>query len=159
MATKNKESYRDNPLLKRIGVQVNFTEEQVEEYIKCSKDPIYFAKYIKIITLDEGVVPFNMYDFQKDMMRTFDENRFVIVKCPRQVCKTTTTVAYLLYSAGLKNLPANEAATLTLAEPVTATIFGVTLLAEHPPLLTWVGALVVLAGLAILSRSPAQTSS
>lgn len=70
-----------------------------------------------------------------------------------------TTVAYLLYSAGLKNLPANEAATLTLAEPVTATIFGVTLLAEHPPLLTWVGALVVLAGLAILARSPAQTSS
>ena len=66
-----------------------------------------------------------------------------------------TTVAYLLYSAGLKNLPANEAATLTLAEPVTATIFGVTLLAEHPPLLTWVGALVVLAGLAILARSPA----
>ena len=98
MAIKNKESYRDNPLLKRVGVQVNFTEEQVEEYIKCSKDPIYFAKYIKIITLDEGVVPFKMYDFQEDMIRTFNDNRFTIMKCPRQVGKTTTTVAYLLWT-------------------------------------------------------------
>jgi hypothetical protein len=98
MATKNKESYRDNPLLKRVGVQVKFTEEQVEEYIKCSKDPIYFAKYIKIITLDEGVVPFKMYDFQEEMIRTFYQNRFTIMKCPRQVGKTTTTVAFLLWT-------------------------------------------------------------
>lgn len=98
MATKNKESYRDNPLLKRVGVQVNFTEEQVQEYIKCSKDPIYFAKYIKIITLDEGVTDFKMYDFQEDMIKTFHNNRFTIMKCPRQVGKTTTTVAYLLWT-------------------------------------------------------------
>jgi len=95
---KNKESYRDNPLLKRVGVEVNFTEEQVQEYIKCSKDPIYFAKYIKIITLDEGVTDFKMYDFQEDMIRTFHNNRFTIMKCPRQVGKTTTTVAYLLWT-------------------------------------------------------------
>lgn len=98
MPAKNKESYRDNPLLKRVGVQVNFTEEQVDEYIKCSKDPIYFAKYIKIITLDEGVTDFKMYDFQKDMIQTFHKNRFTIMKCPRQVGKTTTTVAYLLWT-------------------------------------------------------------
>jgi hypothetical protein len=103
MAIKNKESYRDNPLLKRVGVQVNFTEEQVEEYIKCSKDPIYFTKYIKIITLDEGVVPFKMYDFQEDMIRTFNDNRFTIMKCPRQVGKTTTTVAYLLWTILFKD--------------------------------------------------------
>ena len=52
MATKQKESYRDNPLLKRVGIKVSFSEEQIEEYIKCRKDPLYFAKYIKIITLD-----------------------------------------------------------------------------------------------------------
>jgi hypothetical protein len=98
MAKQNKDSYRDNPLLKRVGVQVKFTEEQVEEYIKCSKDPIYFAKYIKIITLDEGVVPFKMYDFQEEMIRTFYNNRFTIMKCPRQVGKTTTTVAFLLWT-------------------------------------------------------------
>jgi hypothetical protein len=103
MAIKNKESYRDNPLLKRVGVQVNFTEEQVQEYIKCSQDPIYFAKYIKIITLDEGVTDFKMYDFQKDMINTFHNNRFTIMKCPRQVGKTTTTVAYLLWTVLFKD--------------------------------------------------------
>ena len=98
MATKNKESYRDNPLLKRIGVTINYTQEQTEEYVKCAQDPIYFTKYIKIITLDEGIVPFEMYDFQKEMIQTFHDNRFVIVKCPRQVGKTTTTIAYLLWT-------------------------------------------------------------
>jgi hypothetical protein len=95
---KNKESYRDNPLLKRVGVQVNFTEDQVQEYIKCAGDPLYFTKYIKIITLDEGVTSFKMYDFQEDMIQTFHNNRFTIMKCPRQVGKTTTTVAYLLWT-------------------------------------------------------------
>jgi len=98
MAKQTKQSYRDNPLLKRVGIDVSFTEDQVEEYIKCSKDPIYFAKYIKIITLDEGVTDFKMYDFQEDMIRTFYNNRFTIMKCPRQVGKTTTTVAFLLWT-------------------------------------------------------------
>ena len=88
-----KQSYRDNPKLKRVGVQINYTEEQVLEYRKCAKDPIYFAKYINIVSLDHGIIPFDMYDFQKEMIKTFHENRFVIVKCPRQVGKTTTAVA------------------------------------------------------------------
>jgi hypothetical protein len=95
----NKETYRDNPLLKRVGVELQYTEEQIQEYIKCSKDPIYFAKYIKIITLDDGLVPFSLYNFQEEMIKTFHKNRFVITKCPRQVGKTTTTVAYLLWAS------------------------------------------------------------
>lgn len=98
MATNKKQTYRDNPRLKRIGVNVEYTQEQAEEWAKCSVDPIYFTKYITIITLDDGVVPFDMYDFQEDMIRTFHNNRFVITKCPRQVGKTTTTVAYLLWT-------------------------------------------------------------
>ena len=98
-----KESYRDNPKLKRVGIEYKFTKEQVEEYLKCAADPIYFAKYISIISLDRGLVPFEMYDFQKDMMRTFNDNRFVIVKCPRQVGKTTTAVAYLLWTILFKD--------------------------------------------------------
>jgi len=94
-----KDNYRDNPLLKRVGVDIQYTEEQVQEYIKCAKDPIYFAKYIKIITLDDGLVPFKLYDFQEEMVKIFHENRFVITKCPRQVGKTTTTVAYLLWAS------------------------------------------------------------
>ena len=91
MAT-NKLSYRDNPKLKRVGVQVQWTREQIEEYQKCATDYLYFAKYVTIISLDKGIIPFEMYDFQKDMIKTFDENRFVIVKCPRQVGKTTTAI-------------------------------------------------------------------
>jgi hypothetical protein len=102
MAT-TKDSYRDNPKLKRVGIDYQFTKEQVDEYIKCARDPVYFAKYITIISLDRGIVPFDMYDFQKDMIRTFDENRFVIVKCPRQVGKTTTTIAYLLWTILFKD--------------------------------------------------------
>jgi hypothetical protein len=103
MAKQTKNTYRDNPLLKRVGVQINYTQEQLDEYIKCAEDPIYFAKYIKIITLDHGVTPFDMYGFQRDMIKTFHENRFVIMKCPRQVGKTTTTVAYLLWALIFKD--------------------------------------------------------
>ena len=96
--TTNKDSYRDNPLLKRAGVEHAYTQDEVEEYIKCSKDPVYFAaKYIKIVNVDKGLMPFKMWDFQKDMIRLFHENRFCITKCPRQVGKTTTSVAYLLW--------------------------------------------------------------
>jgi hypothetical protein len=98
VATTNKDSYRDNPLLKRAGVEVTYTQEQIDEYIKCSQDPVYFAaKYIKIVNVDEGLMPFRMWDFQKEMIRTYHENRFSITKCPRQVGKTTTSVAYLLW--------------------------------------------------------------
>ena len=103
MATTTKESYRDNPKLKRVGVNINFTKEQVKEYLKCAEDPVYFAQYISIISLDRGIVPFKMYDFQKDMIKTFNDNRFVIVKCPRQVGKTTTAVAFLLWTILFKD--------------------------------------------------------
>jgi len=98
MTLDSRDSYRDNPLLKKAGVQIKFTQEQVEEYIKCAKDPVYFAeRYIQIVNVDRGLMPFEMWDFQRDMIRLFHENRFVITKCPRQVGKTTTSVAYLLW--------------------------------------------------------------
>jgi len=99
MVTKTNDSYRDNPLLKKVGVEHKFTEEEVKEYIKCSKDPVYFCmNYIKIVNVDEGLIPFRMWDFQKEMLGLFKDNRFVITKCPRQVGKTTTTVGYLLWA-------------------------------------------------------------
>ena len=79
------QTYLGNPNLKAKQVPVQFTREEVQEYVKCSKDPIYFArKYIKIINVDKGLVPFNMYNFQEDMVRAFDTNRFSICKLPRQ---------------------------------------------------------------------------
>jgi hypothetical protein len=93
-----KDSYRDNPLLKKAGVKVEYTQEQVDEYIKCSKDPVYFAEnYIKIVNVDQGLMKFKMWPFQKEMIKTYHQNRFSITKCPRQVGKTTTSVAYLLW--------------------------------------------------------------
>jgi Terminase large subunit, T4likevirus-type, N-terminal/Terminase RNaseH-like domain len=93
-----KTTYRDNSLLKRCGISEEFTQEQAEEYVKCMDDPIYFCKtYMKIVNVDEGLMPFRMWDFQEDMIHKFHDNRFTITKLPRQVGKTTTTVGYLLW--------------------------------------------------------------
>lgn len=95
---KRTESYLGNDNLKAAGIQVNFTEDQVKEYVKCAQDPIYFIKnYIKIVSLDKGLVPFELYDFQEDMVRKVHENRFVIAKLPRQSGKSTTITAYILH--------------------------------------------------------------
>ena len=90
--------YLGNPNLKKANVPQNFTKKQVAEYLKCAEDPIYFIrKYIKIVSLDEGVVPFDMYDFQEDMVTKFHEHRFNIAKLPRQSGKSTIVTAYLLW--------------------------------------------------------------
>jgi len=90
--------YLGNPNLKRANVPVEFTKEQIEEYQKCMSDPIYFIEnYMKIVSLDEGLVPMNMYKFQKKMVRTFHKNRFTICKLPRQSGKSTIIIAYLLH--------------------------------------------------------------
>ena len=92
------EIYLGNPNLKRANIAQNFTDEQVEEFIKCSQDPVYFiTNYIKIISLDKGLVPFDLYDFQSDMVEKFHENRFNIAKLPRQSGKSTVVTAYLLW--------------------------------------------------------------
>ena len=92
--------YLGNPNLKKAGTPIQFTQDQINEWIKCKNDPIYFAmNYIQIISLDEGLVPFKMYDFQKEILRDFHNNRFNIAKLPRQTGKSTTVVAYLLYYA------------------------------------------------------------
>ena len=92
--------YLGNPNLKKAGTPIQFTKKQINEWVKCKQDPIYFAThYIKIINLDEGLVPFDMYDFQKKILQDFHENRFNIAKLPRQTGKSTTVVAYLLYYA------------------------------------------------------------
>jgi hypothetical protein len=90
--------YLGNPNLKKTNVPVEFTKEQIKEYQKCMDDPIYFIQeYMKIVSLDEGLVPFDMYDFQKNMVQTFHDNRFTICKLPRQSGKSTTIIAYLLH--------------------------------------------------------------
>ena len=92
------EQYLGNPNLKKANVATNFTPEEVQEYIKCSEDPVYFIQtYIKIVSLDKGLIPFDMYDFQVDMTRKFHDNRFNIAKLPRQSGKSTIVTSYLLW--------------------------------------------------------------
>ena len=94
------ELYRDNPNLKKVNVPIEYSKEQIEEYAKCMDDPVYFTEtYIKIVSLDLGLIPFNLYQFQREMMWTFHTERFTICKLPRQSGKSTTIIAYLLYYA------------------------------------------------------------
>lgn len=93
-------AYRSNPALKKCGIQLNFSQEQVEEYIKCASDPVYFVEnYVKIVNVDQGVIPFKLYEFQKDMIRTIHENRRVVGRIGRQSGKSQTTIAYILWSS------------------------------------------------------------
>jgi len=94
----NDDIYLGNPLLKKANVPIEFTEDQIQEFVKCKQDPVYFAKnYIKIVNLDEGLVPFDIYPFQEKLIRNFHSNRFNICKMPRQSGKSTTVVSYLLH--------------------------------------------------------------
>ena len=109
--------YLGNPNLKKANTPLEFTKEQIKEFIKCKQDPVYFAEnYVKIVSLDEGLVPFNMYKFQKKLIRNFHNHRFNICKMPRQTGKSTTCVSFLLHYAVFNDnvnigILANKAAT------------------------------------------------
>ena len=109
--------YLGNPNLKKANTEIQFTEENVKEFLKCKDDPVYFArKYIKIINVDEGLVPFEMWPFQEKLIKRFHANRFNICMMPRQTGKSTTSVSYLLHYAIFNDninigILANKAAT------------------------------------------------
>ena len=92
------ETYLGNPNLKRSNVPINFTPDNIQEYLKCAENSVYFIKeYVRIINVDQGLVPFDLYDFQEEMVDTFNKNRFVVCKLPRQSGKSTTVTAYMLW--------------------------------------------------------------
>lgn len=98
---KNNEfGYLGNPSVKRDGVETEFTREDILEYQKCMRNPAYFARtYIKIINLDEGLVPFDLYPYQEKMFKHFNDSRFSIVLACRQSGKSISSVVYLLWYA------------------------------------------------------------
>jgi len=92
------EGYRSNPLLKAANQNIEFTEEQIKEYIKCGNDPIYFIEnYVKIVTKDHGLQLFKLFEYQKRLIRAIQDNRFSICLCPRQYGKSETIIAYILW--------------------------------------------------------------
>jgi|Laugrespbdmm15sd_2_1035082.scaffolds.fasta_scaffold00664_2 hypothetical protein len=97
---QQRDAYLSNPNLKRANTQIQWSEEQIIEFLKCKDDPVYFANsYLKIVTLDHGLQPFRLYDFQEKLIKNFHNNRFNICKMPRQTGKSSTAVSYLLHYA------------------------------------------------------------
>jgi hypothetical protein len=111
------EVYLGNPNLKKANTAIEFTQEQIIEFLKCKEDPVYFANnYIKIVSLDEGLTQFHPYHFQEKLINNFHNKRFNICKMPRQTGKSTTVVSYLLHYAVFNDsvnigILANKAAT------------------------------------------------
>ena len=109
--------YLGNPLLKKANTSIDFSQEQIIEFVRCKNDPVYFAKkHVQIVTLDHGLQPFKPYEFQEKLINNFHENRFNICKMPRQTGKSTTVVSYLLHYAIFNDnvniaILANKAAT------------------------------------------------
>jgi len=98
MTDRRNEGYLGNINVKRAGVQQEWSEEEVKEYVKCSQEPAYFIQnYVQIISLDEGLVPFALYNYQEELISHFDENRFSICLACRQSGKSITVCAYLVW--------------------------------------------------------------
>jgi phage terminase large subunit GpA-like protein len=92
------ESYLGNRNLKRSYVELEWTRDQVTEFVKCARDPVYFIEnYVKIVNVDRGLIPFEPYDYQKNIINLSDKERFVICKMPRQVGKTTVVVGIIMH--------------------------------------------------------------
>ncbi len=98
MPRQQVETYLGNVNVKKDGVQQDWTEEEIVEYQRCFDDPVYFTQtYVKIVSLDEGLVPFSLYPYQNKMFGHFNDNRFSIVLACRQSGKSISVCAYLLW--------------------------------------------------------------
>ena len=95
-----KDCYLGNPLVKRAHVSMELKPEHLLELVKCRENPIYFAEnYCRIISVDEGIVPFKLYKFQKRMIKQYFENRFSLTVTARQMGKTTSVATFILWFA------------------------------------------------------------
>lgn len=96
--TDNLRFYNSNTNLKAANIKIDFTEDQIKEYVKCAEDPVHFiTNYCKIVTLDHGLQPFKLYPCQINKVKVIHENRKVILMEGRQQGKTTTSAAYILW--------------------------------------------------------------
>jgi len=90
----------DDDYIKRPNIEIQYTEEQIMELIKCRDDVLYFTKnYVKIVTLDHGEVLFDPYEYQMDTLDLLQNNRFFIGLWARQSGKTTIVSDFALWYA------------------------------------------------------------
>ena len=92
MTDAKNEGYLGNTLIKKAGVETQYTKEELAEYMKCSQDPIHFIEnYTQIISLDEGMIPFKLRGYQDKLIKHYDKNRFNVVLASRQSGKSITS--------------------------------------------------------------------
>lgn len=126
-------TYYLNPKIKRTNLIENYTQDELTEYIKCSKDPIYFIEtWVKIVSLDQGLIPLILRDYQKDLIVSLMENRFSIILAARQAAKTTTVATFLLWYA-IFNSDKTVAILANKAATAREILSRVTLALEHLP--------------------------
>jgi len=127
------EGYMGNPLVKRDGIIQGWSKETILEYRKCMNDPAYFAiTYCKVISLDRGLVPFDLYPYQEEMFNHFNDNRFSVVLACRQSGKSISSVAYLLWY-GLFHSEKNIAILANKGATAREMLSRVTLMLENLP--------------------------
>lgn len=94
-----RDTYLSNPRLKAVGVPVRMSTKQVEEYVRCGRDFEHFIRnWVRIVHVDRGIIKFDMWDWQRDMVQTMIDSRFTIAKIGRQSGKSVTTIAFLLWT-------------------------------------------------------------
>ena len=99
MAVKNL-GYNGNPNLPKAGAQYNMTPEMVREMAKCAEDPVYFAEtYFKIVHVDKGLIPFTLYDYQKEAAIASTKHRNILMCASRQCGKTSVATVIILHYA------------------------------------------------------------
>ena len=92
--------YRGSKVLKKPGTDIEWTPEMMDEFVKCSKDPIYFGeRYFKVVHVDRGLETVNLYDYQKEIILSVKENRRTIAECARQSGKTTALTIFICWYA------------------------------------------------------------
>lgn len=75
-------------------------KKQIEEIIRCGKDPVYFLnKYVKIQHPTKGTIPFKTFPFQDDCVKDFIDHRFNIVLKSRQLGLSTLVAGYAVWQA------------------------------------------------------------
>lgn len=92
--------YNGNPHLPKKDSSYAYTQEQAAEIAKCMNDPVYFAEtYFKIISVDDGLIPFKLYDFQKEAARSYLTERKMVLATSRQIGKTSIATVIVLHYA------------------------------------------------------------
>ena len=91
-----------NTMLLKPDLVYKRTEEEVDDYIKCMQDPLYFAEKCFLMT-PKGLQPVKMRDYQKEYLTNLKENRFNILLACRQAGKSVTTAIFGLWKILFSN--------------------------------------------------------